>query len=268
MTKRILYDRSRVSKDWTCPRARYYGYEYEGRGLTDNKINLYLAIGSIVHEGLAAFPSGEWTVDEIAEEASAEVRQVLRLEHPDLQEEQAALVEGMLRGFNRVVWPRLQEEFPSVVSIEEEIEYRDGNLTFMSKPDLLVRNKVGQLYYIEYKTTSSIKEQWFKSFENNIQLHSAAKAIEAQYGEEPAGIIVQGLNKGYQTRGKQHSIFCYGYHRPGSPPFTREEWRFQYFPGGRKSPIWKKEGGVKAWVEAMPERVLIEQFPRVPEIYP
>ena len=45
-----LFDRSRVVTDWECPRKRYLGYEYGGKGLATNVMALPLREGAIVHD--------------------------------------------------------------------------------------------------------------------------------------------------------------------------------------------------------------------------
>lgn len=61
--------------------------------------------------------------------------------------EQAALIEGMLRGFHKHVWPRQRRDYPEIVAIEQEMIYEHDGLTFMAKPDLIVRDKEGDLWY-------------------------------------------------------------------------------------------------------------------------
>ena len=174
-----------------------------------------------------------------------------------------------MRGFHKVVWPAILKEY-EIVEIERMFEYEHGgNLVFLCKPDLLVRSKSdGSLHYIEYKSTSSIKERWFTSWETAIQLHSAARVVESVLGEPLNSIVVQGLYKGWSSYGKQSSPFCYGYLAPGDPPFYKGQWRYDYAKGFRKSPIWERSGGVKQWVEDMPLDLLSNQFPQAPPIYP
>src|SRR5205814_10201562 len=144
---------------------------------------------------------------------------------------------------------------------------RDG-MIFMSKPDLVLRHKEsGELWYVEYKTTSSKQDKWVNQWGTAVQLHSSIRAIEAALSEKVVGVIVQGLYKGYEAYGKQSSPFCYAYRRQGNPPFTKTETRYEYAPGFKRSPVWQLDGGVRAWVESMPEEVLTNQFPQSPPIY-
>lgn len=100
-----------------------------------------------------------------------------------------------------------------------------------------------------------------------VQLHSTVKAIEHTTGQAVTGVIVQGLYKGYESYGKQGSPFCYAYHRAGNPPFTTDQYEYEYKPGFRRVPTWEMDGGVKGWVARMPDTLLVDQFPQVPPIF-
>jgi hypothetical protein len=182
--------------------------------------------------------------------------------------EQAALIEGMLRGFYRYAWPLLLEQYPVIVSVEQEMEYRHGNCLFMSRPDLVMENRAGDLVYVEFKTTSSKRDQWLTSWDTAVQLHSTSKAIEQTLGRSVEAVIVQGLYKGYSDqKGKQNSPFCYAYQRGGNPPFYAGEVSYEYKPGFRKAPTWELPNGVKGWVNGMPDVVLADQFPHTAPIF-
>lgn len=261
----ILYDRSRVTTDWSCPRKRYWNFEHEGKGITADRHALELFLGTVLHDGLAAIAANTIPIDEIALAAHDEVIMGL----PDDEQfanEQAALVEGLLRGFSRHIWPRFSAQY-TVVAVEKELLFPHDGMGFMSKPDLLVRDKEGNLWYVEYKSTSTNKEQWVNSWTTAIQLHSSIRAVEHELGEKVTGIIVQGLYKGYVSYGKQTSPFCYGYYKPGNPPFSTDQWRYTWDRGFNKYPVWQKAGGLKAWVDNMPDDLLQEQFPQVPPIF-
>ncbi len=267
-----LYDRSRVTTDWRCPRMRYLQYEYDGKGIVSGNTSLELFIGTTLHDGLAAIANG---VD-IESIAAASQKQILNslleqtngeVDEVDFASEQAALVEGLLRGFYKHVWPRLRAQFPEIVKIEPELLYPHDGLGFMAKPDLVVRDNEGNLWYLEYKSTSSKKEAWVNSWATAVQLHSSIKAIEVELGEPVTGVIVQGMYKGFESYRKQSSPFCYAYRRNGNPPFSETETLYEYKAGFKRVPTWTMDGGVKAWVEGMPETVLADQFPQVPPIF-
>lgn len=276
-------DRSRIVKDWTCPRARFLGYEWGGRGLATSNTSLELWLGISIHDALAAIARADAAtvagagIDQIASAAQRQVydalSQVKEGEIPDpdtltFAEEQAALVDGLVRGFHRHVWPRLIPAGWKIICVEHEVQVTlaDG-LIFMAKPDLIISDPEDNWWYVEYKSTSSKKSQWIDSWNTAVQLHSSIKAVEATLGHPVVGVIVQGLYKGYESYGRQNSPFCYAYVRSGNPPFTPEAVRYDYAAGFRRQPTWERPGGVAQWVREMPDDQLAEQFPSTPPIF-
>ena len=268
----VLFDRSRVTTDWNCPRKRYWTYEYKGRGIVSSNTHLELFLGTTIHDGLAAFANQvpledvikaahEQVIEALLKDTSGEVDQV------NFAMEQACLIEGMLRGFHKVVWPNLMKQYPVIKAIEQEMVYEYNGLTFMAKPDLVVQDNEGNNFYIEYKSTSSKKENWINSWDTAIQLHSTVKAIEQTLGEPVVGVQIVGLYKGYEVYGKQTSPFCYAYKRLGTPPFSQDQTSYDYKAGFKKYPVWEMPGGVAKWIEGMPENILGDQFPMPPPIF-
>ncbi len=270
----ILYERSRVVTDWKCPRARYWNYEFEGKGITKATTAIELFTGITVHDCLAAIALSHPSVDidNIASTAALAMRKQLmeanegEVGAEEFAQEQAALTEGMLRGFYKHVWARLIDGMV-IKYVEQEVMYKHDGLVFMSKPDLILENSEGDWVYIEYKTTANKKDDWINSWDTAVQLHSACRAVGQTLGQEPTIVQVVGLYKGYQSYGKQSSPFCYAYVRKGSPPFIPDQVEYEYRAGLRRSATWEMEGGVKAWVAGMPENVLANQFPMPPPIF-
>lgn len=273
-----LIDRTRTVADWICPRSRYWGYEHEDRGLVKNGTSIELFIGIVIHDAMAAIASisqegKEVPIDEIARAAFCEVHenilstaQVVTTETKEYALEQGTLIEGMLRGFHKHVWPRLMNQY-KIIAVEKEMEYNlDDNIIFMAKPDLIVEDAHGDLVYLEYKSTSSKKDNWVNSWETAVQLHSSILATEQTLGRRPAYVQIIGLYKGYESYGKQGSPFCYAYKRAGNPPFTKDQIDYEFRPGFKRTPTWEMEGGVKKWIENMPELVLANQYPLTPPI--
>jgi hypothetical protein len=271
-----VYDRSRVLQDWKCPRSRYWNYEYMGQGIAPATTSLELFMGIIVHDALAAIAlaTQHGLPVDIDELAGAAHKQMLDgLDDPTLPEEgrlfakeQATLVEGMLRGFFRIRWPQLLAQYPRIVMTEAELMLTHDGLRFMSKPDLVMANDE-ETVYVEYKTTSSKKEGWVNSWQTAVQLHSTIRAIKQSQGIDVDAVLVQGLYKGYESYGKQSSPFCYAYIRKGHPPFSNDVISYNYAAGYRRTATWELEGGVKKWVEEMPEVILGDQFPQTAPIY-
>lgn len=268
----ILYDRSRVTTDWYCPRKRYWNYEYDGKGIVGDGIYLPIFTGSVLHDGLSAIAM-KVDIDDITEAAAEQLYTgIMTANGGDVDKEpfaleQTALTVGLLRGFHKHVWPRLLDQYPEVVAVEQEMLYTHDGLQFMSRPDLVLRDRDGCLWYIEYKSTSTNKESWMNSWSTAVQLHSTCRAVEATLGEKVTGVIIQGLYKGYVSYGKQSSPFCYAYHRAGNPPFSNEQFIYEYRAGFTRYPTWEMPTGVKGWVEDMPESILAAQFPQAPPIF-
>ena len=278
-------DRSRIVTDWTCPRKRYWQYEYLGRGIQPDVTSLELFLGTALHDGLARIAdqhllnteSPQVLIDAIASQAQRDVFESLsatpvgEIPDPDtltFAAEQAALVEGILRGFYRYGWPRLLQEGWKIVAVEREVLYSiSAILKFMSKPDLILEDPEGNWWYVEFKSTSSKKSSWIDQWATAVQLHSSVEAVRETLGHEVTGVIVQGLYKGYESYGRQNSPFCYAYIRAGNPPFTQDQIRYDYQAGFRRSPTWQLDGGVARWVTQMPDEILADQFPQVPPIF-
>ena len=209
-------DRSRIVTDWTCPRKRYWQYEYLGRGIQPDVTSLELFLGTALHDGLARIAdqhllnteSPQVLIDAIASQAQRDVFESLsatpvgEIPDPDtltFAAEQAALVEGILRGFYRYGWPRLLQEGWKIVAVEREVLYSiSAILKFMSKPDLILEDPEGNWWYVEFKSTSSKKSSWIDQWATAVQLHSSVEAVRETLGHEVTGVIVQGLYKGYE----------------------------------------------------------------------
>lgn len=271
-----LFDRSRVVTDWKCKRRRYLNYEYDGTGLQPNTSAYELYFGTVIHDALEAIAilhvKGGLTIDDIATAAHDQLYAALLTygetdDHKLYAKEQAILAEGLVRGFYKYAWPRITSVYPSIITMEQEIAYEIEGLTFMSKPDLLAATSDDAIVYIEYKTTGYKNDKWVNSWRYSPQIHSAMKVINETQNIELAATIVQGLYKGYESYGKQTSPFCYAYAKAGQPPFYEPEISYTYKAGFKKFPVWELEGGLKKWVDEMPEEVLAEQFPQVPPVY-
>ena len=275
-----LYDRSRVVADWRCPRARYWQYEHNGRGIVSDSTSLELHMGTAVHDALATIARehqvGKVDIDAIATTAAKGMYDSLlqfaidenEAEGRTFAAEQAALVEGLVRGFYAHVWPTLTAAYPVILAIEQEMTYpQPDGLCFMAKPDLVVMDAQEEIWYVEHKTTSSKKPSWVQSWQTAVQLHSTIRAIEATIGRDVTGVHVHGLYKGWENYGKQNSPFCYAYVKDAAPPFTAERVEYEYKPGFRRQPTWERPGGVAAWVAGMPANMLADQFPQAPPIF-
>lgn len=283
MNKPNLLDRSRITAFWHCPRKRYLQYEFKGKGIVKSATSLPLFTGISVHDCLATIAQFqkdgvEIPIDDIASSAFNAMKLELmeasngEVGAHEFAMEQATLVEGMVRGFHKYVWPILMDQYPTILAVEKEMQYdlgidASGTPTiFMAKPDLVVEGRDGEVVYIEYKTTSSKKLEWIQSWNTAVQLHSSIKAAEQTLGIQPTHVQVVGLYKGYRSYNKQNSPFCYAYKKNGNPPFSKDQILYEYKSGFFRAPVWEMEGGVKEWINNMPDEILANQFPLTPQI--
>jgi hypothetical protein len=266
-------DRSRCEVDWRCPRARYYLTEWGHHGLVRNTGQLELQVGTDLHNAMQqlALRRSEANVqEELASGLGRDVYQhVLELEGEQAALDLSCISEGLFRGFATTVWPRWLQEF-DIVAIEQEclIPLRP-DLTFMARPDLIVRRKsTGENWYIEYKSTSMKDSRWINSWNKAVQLHAGCLAVEQTLKIPMSGCYVQGLYKGYKDKKRDPirfvSPFSVGYRKMGVPGILETKYSYNYISGWEKfSP---REVGLAEWVNMMPGDLLAEQFPITPPI--
>lgn len=212
----IRHSRPRAEADWSCPRSLYYLREFDGIGLNPEVESLEMFFGSSIHDGLAAIASmhPKVDIDAIGEAAFQQVKENLVKngegtdeEVDNFSSEQACLAEGLLRGFYKHAWPGLLRRYPKIVAVERDVVFKHnqeglsdpaGLFEFHAKPDLILStDDETEVVYNEYKTSSNKKEQWINSWDKSIQAHATLAAINQTLGLDLAGIIVQGLYKGY-----------------------------------------------------------------------
>jgi hypothetical protein len=258
----LFLDRTRNSTDLKCRRMRYWAFEWRRRGISARLRGVPLEMGSIIHDALAHLLEGR-EIDEVAAEAvtrhqKAQDEGKLGLAEERVLESQV-LLEGMLRGWHRFVLPRILSEY-HVIKVEGEVIYDFLGCRLGAKPDVLLRRKGDQtLWYVEWKTTSTMSPEYFNSWTKAVQLHAGALGVARTIGEEIAGAIVFCIYKGYWNKKyrRQESIFCYGYGpRDNGDHAFPQRLAYEYKPGLIKYPIVD----IKRWVAEMPEDVLSEQF--------
>jgi len=308
-------DSSRRSAEHRCKRLRYLEYHSgpAGYGIRKKAQSLPLATGirvhklfaevlSLAHEGVdrpviracitrniiqykelcntRAFR--DVPMPDMPAEAKFEISRVV--------DEQGSLLEGMAWGFLRAIVPTILSGY-DVVAVEKEFAFllQDGEQTVrvMTRPDILLRRKVDRALCIwDYKTGGSFNEGWKKQWENSPQLLLIKAGVEAELKEPCSFAYVLGVLKGgrYKDRAdgveRQHSPFCYAYHREGNPPMIREDWQVNYdytdadgknhrlSKDYKRTPIWAFEFKDKPqdwttleyWVESLPLEDVQRQF--------
>src|SRR3990167_979437 len=287
MSNFIFHSRPQAEADWTCQRYRFYAYDYD-EGIVKDNLTIELFVGSVVHDALAAIATQykadkKVDIDSITKVSKEHVFTTLKDYAGDVPEEsaeylqaleQSSLVEGLIRGYYKSVWPSLIAQYPEIIGIEHECifphdEYGKltpkGPFVFMAKPDLILSNGDDWIY-VEFKSTSTKKIEWINSWRTAMQVHATAKAIEFTLNKEVAGTIIQGLYKGSSNYGKFSSQLVYAYYNKGNPPFSKEAISHEFKSGLKRTPIWNIEGGMSSWVNKIPSEVLSEQFPQTPLI--
>ena len=211
--------------------------------------------------------------------------------------EQSALIAGLAWAFYRVLLPWILDEF-EVLAVEQEVELVLGctcglgeliagaaehesrgcnGVALMSRGDLICRRKSDQsvgawdIKSSSYGFSSNEHEHW-------VQMALSCIAAEKIIGEPVTHSYLIGLLKGkrdFQSKSdreegglkKQNSVLCYAWHRPADPPFTAEEWRYEYTreKGFSKVPVWMIGSdpalAVEAWVmDTMPQEEVAESL--------
>ena len=225
-------DRSRVELDWTCARAYYWGYEWQGIGLAPMQKDKDLQFGGWIADQLKNIKEGKpWNVKAFSGE-------------------EQRLAEALLIGYELVVWPRWLRDY-EVVCIEKEMPLDLGAFTYNSRPDTVVRRKTdGTIWYgPEDKTTA-----WLDSlltYGSNIQLHATAFCIEANGFGDVAGAFIQGLYKGFTKEEKFYHPLVYAYLKEGIPGITPDQWSAKWTRGWERETTRNFPDGVKGWISKM-----------------
>lgn len=270
-------DRSRIEAGWTCGLRRYYGYDFQGRGITPiGEAMSYYTFGSIQHAGLETLARryGEEAdvIGDVIQEARREA--ITKSEMAGLANgvETANLASGLLYGFWLHVWPRLMRDY-DIVAIEPECWVDLGDdIRFMSRPDLVLRHKVtGEYVYYEYKTTASVDPKWVSGWTSAVQVHAGLSAASTSLQLSINACIILGLFKGYRDRkyGDQRSIFTYGKRYAGTPGVVPVQYTFDMRTRGKgweQFPVHEYPGGTAAWVQGLPEEILSKQYVETPPI--
>ncbi|KKM24738.1 hypothetical protein LCGC14_1602070 [marine sediment metagenome] len=270
----IRTDRSRIITHQTCPRRRYWAYEWEDIGLEGNQINFPLLTGTYVHKLLEKVPTGDWeaAIPHVLTDYQVEAE----IDDPSddynmLIMEQCALVEALVRGFVALRWPRLEREY-KVLEVEKEYTLDLGSgVKLMTRLDWLVERKSDKrLYIVNFKTTKEANHFWVKQWPYDMQTISEVLPVEAERGVKLGGVLIEGLVKGRksvqyprESGNWYHSnVLTWAWRKVGSPPLEEEQWAARYETvdedgrkhrlgkGWQRVPAWRDyPGGIKAWVD-------------------
>ena len=299
----IQTHRSGISTAQECMRKRWHVYESPNGAKTGGferlKLALPLATGIYVHTGLGALLLGK-PVDQavklacdgyISEIESRGLETEVLEQVADVIIEQNALIEALIRAWNRIRLPYYQENFDIM---EDDVEREQSSMLIepdslgvmpgvelLIRCDALLRRKLdGKLFIANWKTVGSADFRWYQGWEVDMQILTETLAVETRLGERLGGVIVEGLIKGarYKVKNKegevtgyrQGSPLIYGYKHPGNPPIDPPAYDFNYTKrkGWSRFKVWEEEelGGVSGWVDWLPEELLESQFAVVPPL--
>jgi hypothetical protein len=236
-----LVDRSRILSYQTCGRLRFLQYHCRQTGLQLSKLILPLSTGTAIHRGIELLLTNidiDKTIEIVLNEYSNNVNsKELEIEQNESQlfvfNEQKALIEGLIRVYEKIQLPKLLQEY-EVLEVEKEIEFplydgfkvciyckgtgkeqddlstyncdkcngtgkqeRDESITLMSKPDAILRDKsTGGLVVYSLKTASTWTETNEKQAKYDAQGISELIATEYLLGEEVEAVKMDYLIKG------------------------------------------------------------------------
>lgn len=281
----IFTSRSRIVSYLNCERYGYLSYDWEGTGLESVALGLPLANGIVVHDTVAPILLGE-SLDGVVHRELVKYREAVRmrgvLNEPDVErnflvQEQCAMLEGMIRAWFMVRYPRLKAEY-DLIAVERELNWPLAeDIIDQVRCDVLARRKSdGGLFYIEWKTTSGGGDEWAKQWEHNTQVLANTLAVEEMLGERVEGVLIEGIAKGKRAmdtnprspffeRRVQQSPLCYGY----EDVMTKElQVGYTAAKGWQKVASWQT-CSMTEWLEkAMDEADLFKLFSPVPPIRP
>jgi hypothetical protein len=245
----ILTDRSRIETDWSCPRKRYWLTEYEGKGIVPATAPPAFSFGTVVHAGIEmgiveegkASRTPPW----IAREAFAPIP-----EWGALTNDQQDCAVAIVRGFFLTVWPQWMAQYEPI-AIEQEFTMQVSDVTFMVRPDLLLKDKqTGDIWYPDFKTFTSNFDA--RKWTWSLQQHLTMLVCEHVLGTPLAGSWIQGLGKGSGRKGVLYHPLVYGYRHPGTPGVSEPTFGSQRRAGFERFNTKEyPQGGVDGWIQQL-----------------
>lgn len=144
------------------------------------------------------------------------------------------------------------------------------------KGDLLLESLTDETRpYIELKTASSSNIGRERGYEHDGQLLLNIEAASRKHGKRIGPAFVDVLYKGWRGRDKgdpldapkyQHSILCYGYFDPGSPPVREPGWAAEYWwtdQMGKRHRLGNQYKKTPIWDDTLPMPMIAPDATRV-----
>jgi hypothetical protein len=258
-----MYSHSRCATDDNCQRERFLSREWGGTGLQPLGSSAWnLEYGTLIHSGMEDLAL-KGSIDYMKYRAEA-LGLAQRCGFDLIQARQwAAIAEGQLRGVVRSIWPGLMAEY-EVAGGELWVNYdRPNGMRFRARQDLLLKSRYdGHYCMVDYKTTSSNKPRWVKSWNKSIQMHSSIHALRKCCDVPIDRCIVIGFYKGYENERtkEQQSVFSTGYVNRQFAMVPTYSYEFQRSRGWEKFSTFDEFPNMEEWVAKMPEEHLSSQF--------
>lgn len=198
--------------------------------------------------------------------------------------EQSALVEGLVRAWARRRLPFLQEHY-EILEVEREGEWELApGITFMSRPDALLRRKSDNTLWIQsFKTAATWDVRKERDAQRDMQSLSEGVEVERRLRERVHGIRYEYLLKGQRREDRdlsarvgfgaytQGSILTRAYTCTSVPQRGKSIgaydlgdvcWSWDYlkedgstsklaWQNWHARPTWELPGGVREWVERL-----------------
>jgi len=239
-----------------CRRKGYWSYIYRN-GLDPVTPQWPLIMGLVVHKGME-FLIASSRLGPALDMMEKEWDHLVTVEHTPDVKQKWFICEALVRGWARVRLGPFLDEF-EVLDIEKEVQAQLApNLVLQGRADIVVRSKRdGALYVWNWKTTSDMKE-WTEKFEDDVQAMTEALLTQEDMKEPVRGGIFEGLYKGSMYKGVSTSPLVTGYRQNGN-------WSHEGRASAKteKLSVWDNyPGGLEAWIAALPEDVVAEQFIR------
>ena len=185
-----------------------------------------------------------------------------------LSNDQQDTARALLAGFFQVVWPEWMTQFEPI-AVEQELEMQVDGVTFMVRPDLLLKDKqTGDIWYPDFKTfTSCNNRKWDWSLQQQLTLLAAEEAL----GTPITGAWVQGLGKGSGRKGVLYHPLVYGYRHPGTPGVTEPTYGTKRRTGfERFNTTEYPDGGMPGWIAQLHKKepeMVAKCFPRTNPLF-
>ena len=241
-------DSSRVAADWICPKSRYWGYEHEGIGITGIETNPDLAFGLRVAECVDGLRAGNGHATG----------------HPSspATSDDETLLCGLLTAYQQHIWPSWLEGFELIGTEVECAHPLSPSVTYMARPDAVLRRKDDQtVWVLSDKTTSLDPQRFTHLWGKAVQNHAECVCVERQLGVTVSGYYTQGWCKGYKKSNTIYSPLAYAWCKEGVGGLTKDQWSETYKYGWSRRRIDAYPGGVEAWVKRLPKAMMLDQFP-------